>query len=247
VTRPVTLQACLNGARAAGGSPAAPVTPADLAADAVDALAAGADGLHVHQRDAAGAESLLGDAVGAVVTALRAAVGPDVEIGVTTGLWAAPDEDARHAAVSAWAVVPDAASVNWSEAGSVGLAELLLDRGVGVDAGLWSVEDAVAFLGWSRRDEVRRVLVEAIDDEPEAGLASAAAMVAMLHRGGLRGPFLVHGLGGSTWPVLRWAAERGHAVRIGLEDTLTLPDGGPAAGNAALVGAAAEIVRATRP
>jgi uncharacterized protein (DUF849 family) len=63
-------------------------------------------------------------------------------------------------------------------------------------------------------------------------------MVAVLHRGGLRGPFLVHGEEDSTWPVLRWAAERGHAIRIGLEDTLTFEDGTPAGDNAALVGEA---------
>ncbi|MER7073421.1 3-keto-5-aminohexanoate cleavage protein [Terrabacter sp. NPDC000476] len=38
--------------------------------------------------------------------------------------------------------------------------------------------------------------------------------------------------------VLRWAAERGHDLRIGLEDTLLAPDGRPAADNAELVTAA---------
>jgi uncharacterized protein (DUF849 family) len=42
--------------------------------------------------------------------------------------------------------------------------------------------------------------------------------------------------------VLRWSAERGHAVRIGLEDVLVLPDGSPAPDNAALVRAAAEVL-----
>jgi uncharacterized protein (DUF849 family) len=222
------------------------VTPGELAAAAGAALAAGADGVHVHQRGADGRESLAPDDVAAAVTALRDAVAPDVEVGVTTGLWAAPDAAARHAAVAAWQVLPDAASVNWSEEGAVELAELLLGRGVGVDAGLWSVDDAVAFLGWPRRGKVRRVLVEAVEDDAAAGVATAAAVVAVLHRGGLRGPFLVHGLGGSTWPVLRWAAERGHAVRIGLEDVVDLPDGSPAPDNAALVAAAAEIRRTQR-
>jgi uncharacterized protein (DUF849 family) len=218
------------------------VTPEQLATAAAAALAAGADGLHVHQRGAGGAESLEPDDVAAAVTALRDAAGPDVEVGVTTGLWAVRDAATRHAAVEGWRVLPDAASVNWHEEGSPELAELLLERGVGVDAGLWTVDAAVAFLGWPRRGEVRRVLVEAVEDDGDAGVAAAAAIVAVLHRGGLRGPFLVHGLGGSTWPVLRWAAERGHAVRVGLEDAAVLPDGTPAADNAALVAAAAEIV-----
>jgi uncharacterized protein (DUF849 family) len=235
----VTLQACLNGGRPPGQ---APVTPAELAAAAADAIAAGAHGVHVHPRDPGGAESLLPGDVGAAVAAVRAAVGPAVEIGVTTGAWVAPGLAGRRAAVEAWEVLPDSASVNWHEDGAVELAELLQARGVGVEAGLWSVADAVAFLGWPGRDSVRRILVEAIDDDGPAGVAAAAAVVAVLHRGGVRGPLLVHGLGGSTWPVLRWSAERRHAVRIGLEDVLELPDGTPAPDNAALVRAAAEVV-----
>jgi uncharacterized protein (DUF849 family) len=239
----VTLQACLNGGRPPGQ---APVTPAELAAAAADAIAAGAHGVHVHPRDPGGAESLLPGDVGAAVAAVRAAVGPAVEIGVTTGAWVAPGLAGRRAAVEAWEVLPDSASVNWHEDGAVELAELLQARGVGVEAGLWSVADAVAFLGWPGRDSVRRILVEAISDEGPAGVATAAAVVAVLHRGGVRGPLLVHGLGGSTWPVLRWSAERRHAVRIGLEDVLELPDGTPAPDNAALVRAAAEVIAAAR-
>jgi uncharacterized protein (DUF849 family) len=243
---PVTLQVCPNGSRAPGGTPPVPVAPGDVAAAVAAAVAAGADGAHLHPRDAAGAESLAPDDVAAVVTAVRAGVPAGVEVNLTTGLWVAADARARHDAVAAWHVLPDAVSVNWHEDGATALAGLLLDRGVGVDAGLWTVEDCVAFLGWERRAEANRILVEVSDNEPVAGMASAAAMVAVLHRGGLRGPFLVHGEGGSTWPVLRWAAERGHQLRIGLEDTLLLPDDTPAADNAALVRAAASIPHRAR-
>jgi hypothetical protein len=154
----VTLQACLNGGRPPGQ---APVTPAELAAAAAEAIAAGAHGVHVHPRDHAGAESLLPGDVGAAVAAVRAAVGPDVEIGVTTGAWISPGVAGRRAAVEAWEVLPDSASVNWHEDGAVELAELLQARGVGIEAGLWSVDDAVAFLGWPERESVRRILVEA--------------------------------------------------------------------------------------
>jgi uncharacterized protein (DUF849 family) len=240
---PVTLQVCPNGSRAAGGSPPVPVAPDDVAAAVAAAVAAGADGAHLHPRDAAGAESLAPDDVAAVVTAVRSAVPDGVEVNLTTGLWAAADARARHDAVAAWHVLPDAVSVNWHEDGATALAGLLLDRGVGVDAGLWTVDDCVAFLGWERRAEVNRILVEATAADPVAGLASASAMVAVLHRGGLRGPFLVHGEDASTWPVLRWAAERRHALRIGLEDTTLLPDGTPAPDNATLVREAAAIRR----
>jgi uncharacterized protein (DUF849 family) len=44
-----------------------------------------------------------------------------------------------------------------------------------------------------------------------------------------------------TWAVLRRAIAAGHDIRVGLEDTLVLDDGSPAAGNAELVAAAVAL------
>ena len=55
-------------------------------------------------------------------------------------------------------------------------------------------------------------------------------------------PQLWHGYGERTWEILAAAAARGHDVRVGLEDVLVLPDGGPASGNAELVSAANELI-----
>ncbi|MEU8170360.1 3-keto-5-aminohexanoate cleavage protein [Micromonospora sp. NPDC049004] len=51
-------------------------------------------------------------------------------------------------------------------------------------------------------------------------------------------PVLLHAEGPATWAVLVEAVSRGLHTRIGLEDTLLLPDGTTAPGNAALVTAA---------
>lgn len=56
-------------------------------------------------------------------------------------------------------------------------------------------------------------------------------------------PILLHGEEGSTWPLFDLAVELGLATRIGLEDTLLLPDGSIAPGNAALVRAAVGRMR----
>ena len=61
------IKACLNGSRPA------PATPAELAAEAVGAVAAGAEAVHVHPSDATGRESLAADDIGAAVTAIRRA------------------------------------------------------------------------------------------------------------------------------------------------------------------------------
>ena len=57
-------------------------------------------------------------------------------------------------------------------------------------------------------------------------------------------PVLVHGEGASCWPLVRLAARRGLATRIGLEDVLTLPDGSAGPDNAALVRAARSLLSA---
>jgi uncharacterized protein (DUF849 family) len=106
------IKACLNGARAPGEHPALPLTPAQLAADGAAAVAAGAQALHIHPRDAAGRETL---AVDDAVRAVQAA-SPGVPVGVSTGAWIVPDVSARVAAVRAWRA-PAMASVNLSEDG----------------------------------------------------------------------------------------------------------------------------------
>lgn len=148
------------------------MSPAALAAAARQAVAAGAEDVHVHPKTPCGQDSLAPRVVAAAVEAIRAVV--DVPVGVTTGAWAEPDPVRRVTRVGSWTVLPDHASVNWHEPGAA----------------------------------------------PGR-------------------PVLLHGQDGGAWPVLRLAGTLGLDTRIGLEDTLLLPDGGPARDNAQLIRAAA--------
>jgi uncharacterized protein (DUF849 family) len=65
----VLVKACLNGGTTRREHPAVPQTPAELAADAVVAVRAGAGAIHLHPRDESGAEVLDAPAVPATVTA----------------------------------------------------------------------------------------------------------------------------------------------------------------------------------
>jgi hypothetical protein len=88
---------------------------------------------------------------------------------------------------------------------------------------------------------VQRILVEVLPDHFQGGLDDWLAAFSPL------GTVLLHGEEELTWPMLRLAGERGLDARIGLEDTLKLPDGQPAVDNAALVRAAvAELAGASR-
>ncbi len=236
------LQACLNGPRRPREHPALPGAPAAIADDAVRAAAAGAAAVHVHPKDDDGADSLRARDADAVVAALRNRA-PGLVVGVTTGAWAQPDPAARVAAIRAWTVLPDVASVNWHEDGADDVAAALLDRGIGVEAGLWHSDALAAWLSSPHRDRCFRVLLE-LPDGPGPGPADAVAeadrLLAALGRAH-RDTVLLHGEGTTCWPILRHAAALGLDSRIGLEDVLVLPDGSPAPDNAALVGAARRL------
>ncbi|MBC2932703.1 3-keto-5-aminohexanoate cleavage protein [Nocardioides sp. zg-1228] len=232
------LKACLNGPRMPTEHPALPVTPAQLADDVVAVTGAGAEMVHVHQKDASGRDTFRADAVAQTLEAIRAA-SPGTPVGITTGAWAAPGVEDRLAAIGSWTVLPDFASVNWHEDGAEQVADALLGRGVGVEAGLWTEAALQAWLAWPSRDRCVRVLLE-LPDEPDAArcLHLADRMLAILDDAANAVPVLLHGEDRSAWPVLVHARRLGLATRIGLEDTLTLPDGARAPDNASLIRAA---------
>ncbi|MEU7113990.1 3-keto-5-aminohexanoate cleavage protein [Streptomyces sp. NPDC046182] len=227
------MQVCLNGTRGPGDSAAVPVSPGAMAESAARAVAAGARDVHVHPRTPCGGDTLSPRVLAVTLAAVRGAVG--VPVGVTTGAWAEPDPVRRVARVRAWTVLPDHASVNWHEPGAEELAAALLERGVGVEAGLWSGTDGPArFLRSPLAPRVLRVLAEVTDPDPTTAGSTARSLLADLGTAHGR-PVLLHGEDGGTWSVLRLARRLGLATRIGLEDTLFLPDGSRARSNAQLV------------
>lgn len=240
------LKVCVNGARRPDEHPALPLAPARIAAEVAEAARAGAGAAHVHVKDGAGADTLDGVGLSKVLTSVRAAA-PRLAVGVTTGAWALPDPAQRVAAIRSWTVLPDFASVNWHEDGADVVAEALLAREIGVEAGLWNAEGVDAWLASPHRDECLRVLIELPDGlDAAATRAEATRLLSRVARG-VRGapaqstPVLLHGEGSSCWPALELAYEHGLDTRIGLEDTLTMPDGTLAPSNAALVQAARAV------
>jgi uncharacterized protein (DUF849 family) len=234
------LKACLNGAREPGAHPRLPVTPAQLAADADACAEFGAGAVHVHPRSGDGRESLAGEDVAAAVAAVRRQC-PDLPIGVTTGEWILPDPARRLAAVASWASLdhkPDFASVNVSEAGWEQVATALLDAGIDVEAGIWNPDDPARLAASGLAPRLIRLLVEPRSTDPDAAMRTADTLLAALEPIGGSMPRLVHGREAAAWPVLEWALDRDLDSRIGLEDTLELPDGNPTPDNAALVAAA---------
>jgi uncharacterized protein (DUF849 family) len=230
----IRVKACLNGRRTRAEHEAVPLTPEELARDAAAVASAGAFAVHVHPRGGDGAETLDADACAAAVAAICRAV-PGLPVGLSTGAWISDD---RLRDIGGWRVLPDFVSVNFSEPGTEELCELLLARGIGIEAGLASPADAAGLVRSGLGPRCVRVLVEV-----DGGVDDAEAVDRALAEAGIAGVRLWHGDGAQTWAVVAAGLARGYEVRIGLEDTLVLPDGSRAGGNAELVAAVSELAR----
>ncbi|WP_371637634.1 3-keto-5-aminohexanoate cleavage protein [Streptomyces zaomyceticus] len=225
------------------------MSPESLAESAAQAVEAGAREVRVHPRTPCGGTSLSPRVLAPVLASARAAVGAPVR--VTTDAAAEPDPERMVERIHSWDVLPDLVSVDWHAPGAEKVAAALLERGIGVEAALWARTDGPALFARSPlAPRVLRVAVRApaLNPNPvtgpsaeaaEAAEAAACSLLAELEPGLPPGTsVLLHGTDGGVWPVLRLARRLGLAARIGLEDTLLLPDGTPARSNAELVTAA---------
>jgi uncharacterized protein (DUF849 family) len=141
-------------------------------------------------------------------------------------------------------VLPELVTANQGEEDIAELCELLVGRGVGIEAGLLSLDDAQRFVSSGLADRCVRVLVEPLDASADDAVAHAAAMEEVLARAGVELEQVHHGDGIASWAVNKRALARGHGIRTGLEDTPVLPDGRLAPDNAVLVRAAVAMIAA---
>lgn len=232
------LHVALNGARTTDEHPAIPRTPRELAAAARSSVDAGAQVVHLHAYDD-GVESFAADVCAAALRAVRTAC-PGIPLSLTTSAEIEADPERRLRLVESWTELPDLVTANQGEEGIVALCELLLERGVGIEAGLLELRDAELFVASGLASHCTRVLLEPLDADPDAAVAHAEAMGRVL--AGVDLPQVHHGEGFACWAVNERGAGLGHGIRTGLEDTTVLPDGSLARDNAALVRAAAELL-----
>ena len=236
------LQVALNGARPTAEHRAIPTTPDDLAQEARASVDAGAQVVHLHAYSSSGIETLAPGPCAAALQAVRAAC-PGVPISLTTSAAIEPDPIRRLELVASWTALPDLVTANQGEKGILELCELLIERGVGIEAGLLSVGDAEAFVRSGIANRCVRVLVEPLDADPKRAVVHAAAIERIVLTAGISLEQVHHGDGVASWAVCARALSRGHGIRTGLEDTAVLPDGRPAVDNAGLVHAAVEMIK----
>lgn len=105
--------------------------------------------------------------------------------------------------------------MNVSEDGAFEVMRALRERGIGVEAGVWSVEDARRLSAEGPQEGLTRILIEPVAADP----ATAVELVAAIRREAKGARLLQHGDGAATWVLVEDAARRGLDTRIGLEDT----------------------------
>ncbi len=156
------VQAALNGD---SKHPAVPRTADQIAHDAKSAIFAGAGSVHVHAFDDDGEENLDGYACAEVLRAIRRE-SPGTPISLTTSAAIVNDPARRIAIISSWTELPDLVTANQGEEGIIPLCELLLSRGVELEAGLLSADDARKFVAAPGHLRWRRVLIEPLYADP---------------------------------------------------------------------------------
>jgi uncharacterized protein (DUF849 family) len=236
------LQACLNGARTRRDHPKVPLSPEELAQDAVEVIAAGARELHVHPRGDDGAETLDPGDVAVALGAIRAKL-PFVPVGISTREGIRADRSRGFDQMKAWRVMPDYVSVNLSEEDAPEIMALMRVKDIGVEAGLATVADAERFVTLPLAAGSLRVLVE-IDFENDVAKAIVLAddIMRVLAEHAVTLPLLLHGFDESVWPLYRKSRELGIDSRLGFEDGVHLPDGRLAASNGDIIAAAHGLI-----
>jgi uncharacterized protein (DUF849 family) len=189
-------------------------------------------------------ETLDGVAIALALEAMRRRVA--VPIGVSTGAWFLPLANDRMRAIVGWEVLPDFASVNFHEPGAVDIAQALLARGVGVEAGLWNAEAATVLVDSGLAPHCVRILLEPMEQDLPRAIANSEAIEGRLVGVAPTVPHLLHGFEATAWPVLDYAREHGYDIRMGLEDTLKRRDGTIAYDNEDLIRGCADIRDDTR-
>lgn len=233
------LQVALNGD---GAYSAAPRQLDKLTREAQLSVAAGAESIHFHPYDAQEKETFDPGCCGQAIRAIREAC-PSIPLSLSTSATIEANPEVRYRLVSSWTELPDLVTANMGEAGILDLCDLLLARGVEIEAGLLCLADAHLFISSGIAPFCRRVLVEPLDTDINTAVRHAQSIGQLVLEAGINLQQVHHGYGIACWAVNQQALRHGHGIRTGLEDTDVLPNGQVVSSNAELVAMAAKLIR----
>ena len=242
MTRPFVMVAPNGARRGKADHPALPVTFPETVETAMACHRAGADGLHLHVRDAEGVHSLDPGRYREALSELARAV-PDMAVQITTESAGIYDVPAQLATLRA--VAPEWASISVREiARTPDLVDTVYgtcaDNGTRVQHILYDASDAALLQDWQARGLVRAGQDDVILvlGRYATGQQSRPEDIAPLLQSIPEGaPWMLCAFGASEHACLSEAAHLGGACRVGFENSLTAADGRQHSDNAASVAA----------
>lgn len=271
MSKPTIISCALTGAANTRDiNPAVPVTPEEIAREAVAAAKAGAAVVHIHVRDpATGKASLEHKYYAEVVERIRNA-NIDVIINLTTGPGAKfiPDRDnPKIAAPGSTSISPrarvehvlelrpdvcslDITTMNQPNGAFINvpehiveMAQLIDDVGVRTEVEVFDLGDlrlATHLIGTGKIPAP--ALFQFCLGVSWGAPATPQTLALMMSQHTLPTPWSAFGVSKDQFPIAAQAVTLGGNVRVGLEDNLYLRRGVLAPGNAALVERAAQII-----
>jgi len=249
MTQPFAIAVAPNGARRTKADhPRLPMTATEIARDAVEALEQGAAMIHLHVRDAQGAHTLDAGLYREAVAAVRAAVGDDLVVQVTTEAVGRYKPDEQVAVIDA--LQPESVSIalreilpeGGDERAAAALFERMEKAGtlhqiIVYEAGELARLDALGARGVLPSGPLAVLAV--LGRYTEEG-ATDAEFDAFIEAGIGRHQWMLCAFGPRETQFMARAAKAGGHARVGFENNLWLPQGELAASNAAIVGATVE-------
>ncbi|MEQ9695625.1 3-keto-5-aminohexanoate cleavage protein [Shimia sp. SDUM112013] len=245
MTPPYILVAPNGARRRRNDHPALPLTTEEIAQTSADCHAAGADGLHLHVRDADGGHSLDHGRYREAIDAIQETA-PGLDIQITTEAAGIYDVPAQLACLER--VKPAWASISVREISrNPDLADrvygLCAAQGTRVQHILYDPEDARLLDHWQAIGVVRntqqdRLLV--LGRYAKDQTSSPADLESFLTGAPQSSRWMTCAFGPGEHACLAHAAKRGADVRVGFENGLTDASGTPWANNAASVAALAK-------
>jgi 3-keto-5-aminohexanoate cleavage enzyme len=229
-----------------------PLTAESLARTAKQCLDAGASMLHLHIRDAQGGHSLDVQGYRNATATVRAAVGKEMVLQITSEaakVYQAPEQIAMVQALRPEAVSVGLREFDQPEIGEKGLADFftgLVREKVMTQVIMYDVKDLQRWQDLRQRGvipDAHWFLLFVLGRYTAGQTSSPTDLVPFVHAHTTGEPWAVCAFGATEHACVTAAASLGGHVRVGFENNLFLKNGQVAPDNAALVTQAADATR----
>lgn len=239
------IKIALNGARPKNQNKYIPQSLDEIGKEVKLLFENGHKVFHIHCYDGNGNESLKPEDVNNLVSSVKR-ISPEIQIGISSGDWIEPDLAKRKNYIKEWKNIPDFISVNIIEDDAVEIAELLISKGVKIEAGLNEKKAAEKLIESGLYKVCFRILIEPEPENLPEAIECINEIEEVLDKNRVEVPRLLHGFNSVAWDILREAKRRGYDSRIGMEDTIYLENGEPVKSNLELINYAQSILTSER-